>query len=443
MANLHPDLHPLYADHLATLMARADKALLREGFDHLVIAAGQPADQFLDDRPYPFAVNPHFKHWLPLTRAPGSWIVYTPGRKPKLVFLQPRDYWHVVPDAPAGYWVERFEIVTIREAKDARAHLPNDAARCATIGEAGAALDGFAPNNPRGVLDYLHWHRSYKTPYERAMMRVASKIGARAHRAAEQAFRTGWSELDIHVAYMAAARQTDNELPYGNIIALNEHGAVLHYMELAHAPPASLHSFLIDAGASFHGYASDITRTWAADVDGEFQALVDAVDRAQQGFVAKVRAGQSYPELHIHAHHVLAGILREHGFIRMEPETAVESGVSSTFFPHGLGHPIGLQVHDVAGFQASDAGGTIARPPGHPYLRMTRALEPGMVVTIEPGLYFIDMLLEDLRAKPAGKQVDWARVDAFRKYGGIRIEDDVACTEGEPENLTRDAFAAL
>jgi Xaa-Pro dipeptidase len=443
MANLHPDLHPLYAAHLDTLKSRADKALLREGFDHLVIAAGQPFDQFLDDRPYPFAVNPHFKHWLPLTKAPGSWVVYTPGKKPKLVFLQPRDYWHVVPDAPAGYWVEHFEIVTIRDAKDARAHLPNDAARCATIGEAGAALDGFAPNNPQGVLDFLHWHRSYKTPYELAMMRVASRIGARSHVAAEQAFRSGWSELDIHVAYMAAARQTDNELPYGNIIALNEHGAVLHYMDLSHAPPAHAHSFLIDAGASFHGYASDITRTWAADPGGEFQALVDAVDAAQRGLVARVRAGQSYPELHIHAHHVLAGILREHGFIRMEPEAAVESGVSSTFFPHGLGHPIGLQVHDVAGFQASDSGGTIARPPRHPYLRMTRALEPGMVVTIEPGLYFIDMLLEELRAKPAARDVDWARVDAFRKYGGIRIEDDVACTEGEPENLTRDAFAAV
>ncbi|MBA8882207.1 Xaa-Pro dipeptidase [Dokdonella fugitiva] len=439
----HPDLHPLYAEHLATLQARADKALLREGFDHLVIAAGQPAMQFLDDRPYPFAVNPHFKHWLPVTKAPGSWIVHTPGRKPKLVYLQPHDYWHVVPDAPAGYWVEHFDIVVIREAKEARAHLPNDVARCAVIGEAGAALDGFAPNNPQGVLDYLHWQRSYKSAYELAMMRVASKIGARAHRAAERAFRAGASEFDIHVAYMGSARQGDNELPYNNIIALNEHAAVLHYMELAHAPPARAHSFLIDAGASFHGYASDITRTYAAADAGEFQALIDAVDAAQRGFVAKVRAGQGYPDLHVHAHLVLGGILKDHGFVRMGAEAALDAGVTSTFFPHGLGHPIGLQVHDVAGFQASDRGGTLPRPPGHPYLRMTRALEPGMVVTIEPGLYFIDMLLAELANKPAAKDVDWARVDAFRKYGGIRIEDDVACTEGEPENLTRDAFAAL
>jgi len=136
-------------------------------------------------------------------------------------------------------------------------------------------------------------------------------------------------------------------------------------------------------------------------------------------------------------------VLREHGFIRMSAESAVTSGVTSTFLPHGLGHPIGLQVHDVAGFQQNERGGTISRPDGHPYLRMTRALEPGMVVTIEPGLYFIDMLLAELRDKPVSADINWAKVDAFRQYGGIRIEDDVVCTDGVPENLTRDAFARL
>ena len=119
---------------------------------------------------------------------------------------------------------------------------------------------------------------------------------------------------------------------------------------------------------------------------------------------------------------------------------AVETGVSSAFFPHGIGHGIGLQVHDVAGFAASDAGGTIDKPDGHPYLRLTRVLEPGMVVTIEPGVYFIDMLLDALKEKGLGPSIDWARVDAFRPYGGIRIEDDVACTDADPVNLTREGF---
>jgi Xaa-Pro dipeptidase len=434
-------LASLYPDHLRTLRERADKALALTGFDHLLIAAGMPLRKFLDDQDQPFIVSPQFKHWLPLTDAPGSWIVYTPGHKPKLIFLQPRDYWHVVPDAPAGYWVDAFDITIVRTAAEAVAQLPGG--HGAVIAAGYPAMDGVAANNPEAVLDYLHWYRSYKTPYELALMREASRLGTRAHRAAEQAFRAGESEFGIHLAYLAAASQSDAELPYASIVGLNEHGAVLHYTNFDRTAPAPSRSFLIDAGASAAGYASDITRTYAAVGVSEFQALIDSVDAAQQGFVAKVRAGQSYPELHIHAHHVLAEVLREHGFIRMSAESAVASGVTSTFMPHGLGHPIGLQVHDVAGFQRDEHGGTIGRPDGHPYLRMTRVLEPGMVVTIEPGLYFIDMLLEELRSRPEASHVHWAKVDAFRRYGGIRIEDDVVCTDAAPENLTRDAFALL
>lgn len=434
-------LAALYPQHLATLRERTDTALARGGFDNLVIPAGQPITKFLDDQDYPFVVNPHFKHWLPLVDAPGSWLVYTPGHKPKLVFLQPRDYWHVVPEAPTGYWVEHFDIVIVRKPVDALAELPAMQSRCAIIGD--TMLDSVVPNNPSVVVDHLHYHRSFKTPYELELMREASRRGTRGHRAAEQAFRDGQSEIGIHQAYLAAVGQIDAELPYSSIVCLNEHGAVLHYTHFDRSAPAENRSFLIDAGASASGYASDITRTYAGKDAGEFQELIDAMDAAERSFVAKVRAGQSYPELHVHAHHVIAGVLREHGFIRMSAESAVESGVSSAFFPHGLGHGIGLQVHDVAGFQASETGGTIARPDGHPYLRLTRQLEPGMVVTIEPGLYFIDMLLAELKDKPVAADIDWAKVDRFRKYGGIRIEDDVVCTTGEPENLTRNAFALL
>ena len=435
---MHNSLASLYPQHFSTLLKRADAALELGGFDHLLIAAGTPLRKFMDDQDYPFVVSPHFKHWLPLTDAPGSWLAYTPGSKPKLIFLQPRDYWHVVPQAPQGYWVEHFDIVIVRNAADAVAQLPGG--KRALIAATCPAVDGIEANNPTAVLDYLHWHRSYKTPYELELMREASRIGTRAHRAAAQAFHAGASELAIHQAYLAAAGQTDAELPYASIVGLNEHGAVLHYTHFDRTPPAHHRSFLIDAGASAAGYASDITRTYAAAGATAFQALIDSVDAAQQGFVGQVRAGQSYPDLHIHAHHVLAGVLREHGFIRMSEENAVESGVTAAFFPHGLGHPIGLQVHDVAGFQQSERGGNIARPAGHPYLRMTRVLESGMVVTIEPGLYFIDMLLDELKATPHANDVDWAKVDHFRQYGGIRIEDDVVCTGNAPENLTRDAF---
>ncbi|MEJ7745683.1 MAG: Xaa-Pro dipeptidase [Luteimonas sp.] len=436
-----PDFSALYATHLDILKQRADEALSRGGFEHLVIPSGTQHYQVFDDRDYPYAVNPQFKHWLPLTRVPNSWLVYSPGNKPKAIYYQPFDYWHVVPATPSGWWVEYFDIVIIRKPEEALQHLPKDSARCAILGEPLSALGGFVPNNPSPVIDYLEYQRAFKTPYEVAMMRQATRAGVRAHRTAEAAFRAGKSEFDIHLAYCAAARQDAGELPYNNIVALNRNGAVLHYTELDRAPPQPLRSFLIDAGASFHGYACDITRTYAAETDGKFQAMIDAVDAAQLKLCDQVRAGNDYKQLHLDAHLALGGILRDFGLINCSPEAALANGVSSVFFPHGIGHGIGLQVHDVAGFAASDRGGTIAKPDGHPYLRLTRVLEPGMAVTIEPGIYFIDMLLDGLKNNGNANAVDWTRVDAFRPYGGIRIEDDVVCTEAAPINLTREGFA--
>ena len=432
----------LYTHHVQVVKARTQEALARGGHDHLVVPSGNLHFHVFDDRDYPFATNPQFKAWVPLTRNPGSWIVATPGSRPKLVYLQPADYWHVVPEAPSGWWVEHFDIVVIRTPEEALHHLPADASRCAILGEPQSALGDFVPNNPPAVLQYLEYHRAFKTPYEIAMMREATRIGVRAHRAAERNFRAGSSEFGIHLAYCQAAGQDANDLPYSNIVALNEHGAVLHYTDRDRLPPRESRSFLIDAGASFHGYACDITRTYAADTGSEFQALVDAMDAAQLRMCDEVRAGFDYRQLHLNAHLAIAGIMRDFGICRLSPEAAVETGVSSVFFPHGIGHGIGLQVHDVAGFAESDRGGTLPKPAGHPYLRLTRVLQPGMVVTIEPGLYFIDLLLDELRQGPHAGDVDWARIEAFKPYGGIRIEDDVVCTEAAPVNLTREGFAS-
>ena len=123
-------------------------------------------------------------------------------------------------------------------------------------------------------------------------------------------------------------------------------------------------------------------------------------------------------------------------------QDAVEPGLSSVFFPHGVGRLLGLQVHDVAGFSVNIDGTQKPRPPGHPYLRLTRTLEPGFVVTIEPGLYFIDPLLREAKQSSHAANIDWERVAAFRPFGGIRIEDNVACTLSTPENLTRAAFTS-
>lgn len=436
------DAHAQYREHLQNLTHRADKALQRGRFEHLLIPAGNAHVQVFDDIEYPFAVNPHFKTWVPVTQAPGSWIVYTPGQRPKLLFVQPKDYWHATPAAPSGEWVEHFDIEIIREPSAAKAHLPKEASRCAILGEPAASLGDYVPNNPQAVIDYLDYHRAVKTPWEISQMRQANRIAARAHRAAERAFRAGAGEFGIHLAYCMAAGQDATELPYSSIVALNENAAILHYTDRGRFPPPEVRSFLIDAGASHNGYAADITRSYAQE-DDEFAALIQAVDKVQQSLCEKVSDGVDFRELHLQAHRELGGVLHEAGILKVSVDEALEKGITSTFFPHGLGHLIGLQVHDVGGLSASDAGGRVARPEGHPYLRMTRRLQNGMVVTIEPGIYFIDMLLEQLNSRGLGTSVDWHRINHFKPYGGIRIEDDVLCDADGAVNLSREAFAAV
>lgn len=434
------DLSSLYPHHLDVLMQRSAEALRRAGREHLLIAAGIDKYQFLDDRPYPFNPNPHFKHWLPLLRHPNSWLVITPGKRPRIIYYQPADYWHVQPAAPSGYWVEHFDIDIVRCTDEIPALLP-DSSRCAIVGEGDAALPGYAPDNATALLNYLHWHRGCKTPYEIELMRQAQRRAVRGHRAAESAFRRGASEREIHLDYLVATGHGDFDLPYNNIIGLNEHGAVLHYQYQDAERPAEARSFLIDAGASVSGYAADITRSYAGR-DAAFGSLIDAVEQVQLALVEQVRSGTDYAEIHLDSHRQLAGVLQSLDLVRMAPEAMVESGVSCKFYPHGIGHLIGMQVHDVAGFQRDEDGGTTPKPVGHAYLRLTRRLLPGMAVTIEPGIYFIDLLLDELRQGPNAGAVNWNAIEHFRRFGGVRIEDDVVCTEGAPENLTRDAFAA-
>ena len=440
------DIDRHFPAHLRELRRRTEAALEAAGFDGLVAYSGRPRYAFQDDRPYPFAVNPHFKHWAPLTDAPDCFVAWAPGQaRPHLVFHQPADYWHRPPQLPGDAWQDEFEISIVREPAAARSLLGLSSRRSAFIGEWQPEFEGwgFAAVNPPVVLAQLHYARAAKTAYELACMRRASAMAARGHVAAREAFLAGASEFEVHLAYCAAADARDDDLPYGNIIAFDEGAAVLHYQHMDRRRDRARRSFLIDAGAQFRGYASDITRTVSGG-DAEFTALVSAMDRLQQGLCAGIRAGRDYRDVHLDAHRAIGGLLHDAGIIGCDADTAVAERVTSVFFPHGIGHLLGLQVHDVAGL-AADASGTreIRRPEGHPFLRLTRVLEPGFVVTVEPGVYFIDLLLDEARTDGRGQHIRWDAVERLRPFGGIRIEDDVACTAGAPENLTRDAFAAL
>jgi Xaa-Pro dipeptidase len=440
----NPALGALYGDHIQTVMARHDHALEQAGASHAVIYSGNPKLAFLDDYHHPFKANPHFVSWAPLTALPFSYIVYTPGSTPVLIYYQPHDYWHVVPGAPGGYWTSQFDVRVVHSTEDIAAHLPEDREKCIAIGEfADEALAfGIERVNPTTAVNILHFARGVKTEYELAVMRLAAERGATGHVAAEAAFRAGKSEFDIHRAYCKAVSHTDPELPYGNIIALNEHGAVLHYTDLDRDVPGAIRSFLIDAGAQVHGYASDITRTYS-NGDQRFQDLIDRMDAMELEIIGRVQAGIDYRELHVGTHKTLATLLVDAELAIGDPETLLETGVTSAFFPHGLGHLLGIQVHDVGGHQENEAGTIIDPPSGHPFLRLTRIREEDMVLTIEPGLYDIDMLLENLRGTPAENHVNWDTVDWLRPYGGVRVEDDIRVMANGQENLTRDAFARL
>jgi len=433
-----------FAAHLAAIRARTDAALQASGHDGLVIFAGRPHYHFLDDHAYPYKPNPHFLHWAPLLDAPDSFIRYVPGHRPLLVFHQPADYWYKPPTLPTDAWTSEFDVQVIREPNAARALLAAGAGRLAFVGEWQAEFAGwdFAGTNPHRLLDHLHFHRAIKTPYEVECMRRASLLAARGHLAAAAAYRAGESEYEAHQAYCSAAGLREQELPYGNIIAFGEAAAVLHYQNLGRRRDVPRPSFLIDAGAEFRGYASDVTRTYGGG-DRTFGELIDGMDELQLQLCSAIRAGTDYRALHLLAHRLIAGLLRDALVISCSVETALADGVTSTFFPHGIGHLLGLQVHDVAGFARDTSGAEIPKPAGHPYLRLTRTLQPGFVVTIEPGIYFIDLLLEQARAAAAGRHIRWDTVERLKQFGGIRIEDDVLCTDGEPENLTRNAFASL
>ena len=437
-------LGALYAEHIASVSARHDHALELAGASHAIIYSGNPKIAFLDDYQMPFKPNPHFVSWAPLTHLPFSYIIYTPGEPPVLVYYQPHDYWHVVPGAAEGYWAGHFDIRIVHSIDDVAAHLPEERENCIFVGEIDddALAFGIERVNPNTAVNSLHFARGTKTQYELAIMRLASRRGAIGHVAAEAAFRDGMAEFDIHRAYCKAVSHVDPELPYGNIIGLNEHGAVLHYTDLDREPPTVIKSFLIDAGAHVHGYASDITRTYSFG-EQRFQDLIDRMDAMQQDIVNQVQVGVDFRDLQIGTHKMLAGLLVDAELASGDPDTLLETGVTSAFFPHGLGHLLGVQVHDVGGFMENESGTIIDPPSGHPYLRLTRVLEEDMVLTIEPGLYLIDMLLENLRGTPAEDHVNWDGVDWLRPYGGIRIEDNVRVLVNDRENLTRDAFAQL
>lgn len=433
------NLSALYPEHFNELQQRAKMALARESLSTMVIHSGQELKIFLDDQHYPFKVNPHFKHWLPLTKTPNCWLIINGEDKPCLVYYQPKDFWHKVERLTEQYWTHLFEIKFIDTPRDIDQFLPYDKKDVAYIGahiEVAQAL-GFERINSEGLINYLHYHRAYKTKYEQLCLRQANALALTGHKAAENVFSQGVSEYDIHQTYLTATGHSDNQLPYNNIVALNEHSAILHYTANSHKVPDKPLTLLIDAGASVNGYAADITRTYTKSTS-LFCQLITAINQICLDTCAQLKPGVSFVEVHKYAYQQIAELLINSELVKADKTTVIEEAMVDYFFPHGIGHHLGLQTHDVGGFMIDERGTQIGAPKGFPYLRNTRMIEVNQVVTVEPGLYFIDSLLVDLKASQHSTMINWSLIDELRPYGGIRIEDNIIIHQSHNENMTRD-----
>ena len=429
------DLATLFHAHAAARQLTTAEALAQTGHDALVISSGKVYTYFADDQDAPFHPTPHFAHWCPLA-GPHHVLVVRPGQRPRLIRFAPEDFWYEQLPLGNPFWAAEFDIEEAGTVDEVWQRL-GTLSRAAYIGnETDRASAAGLEVNPTQLTAHLDWHRTTKSPYEVQCIEAATVIAARAHVAARAAFQAGASELEIHQAYVQAAGVVDHELPYGTIVALDEKGATLHYEGKRQVRNGAV--LLIDAGAQVRGYAADITRTLAAPrCDSRFQALIAGMEKLELQLCDLVKPGLSYGDLHHQGHLFIAGLLKEADILHATPEEAVEKGLSRAFFPHGLGHHLGIQVHDVAGRQGAPDGTPAPPPPQHPTLRTTRTIEADQVFTVEPGLYFIPMLLRPFRDSEHKARFNWTLIDELTPCGGIRIEDNLLVTAAGHRNLTR------
>ena len=428
-------LPALHAAHVQALQRAASTVLLEQGFEALVIHSGALQKRVsVDDNYWPLRPTPFFQHWAPLAEA-GCVLVIAPAKKPRLLRLTEVNYWEKPAPPESDHFWAAFDVREL-SAGHFKDELPTG--RMAFIGDdvSAAAAWGIPSVNPYDLLRALDQLRVHKSAYEELCLAEANTRAAAGHEVLRKAFAQGDdSELELHLAYLRATRQDDSETPYKNIVALGVHAATLHHVSYEkRARPAQ--SLLVDAGASFAGYGSDITRTWVKGGGAgasAFGHLCAGLEAMQQRLCAQAVPGLDYEDLHEDAHRLLATLLREVGVSKLPEGQLVESGITRAFFPHGLGHSLGLQCHDV--------GCGLRKPKAaNPFLRNTTTIAERQTFTIEPGIYFIEALLAPLRQGPLAHEMDWALIDALAAFGGIRIEDDVVVGPQGLRNLTREVL---
>lgn len=272
-----------------------------------------------------------------------------------------------------------------------------------------------------------------------AELRQAAAVTVEAHRAGMAATPSAKIEADVRAAMERVIIAHNMTCAYGSIVTV--HGEVLHN-EQHHHPLYPGDLLLVDVGAeTAMGWAGDVTRTWP--VSGKFSPthrdVYDVVLAAHDACIATIRPGVEYRDIHLLAAKVIAEGLVDLGILQGLAEDLVEMDAHALFFPHGVGHLLGLDVHDMedlgdlAGYES---GRLRSDRFGLNYLRLNRPLRPGMLVTIEPGFYQVPAILNDPLRSKYQDVVNWERLAQFADVRGIRIEDDVLVTEEGSEVLT-------
>jgi len=264
---------------------------------------------------------------------------------------------------------------------------------------------------PQTIVDpasIIHEMRVVKGPEELEIMQTAADIAAEAHVEAMKAVRPGMKEYQVEALIEQVFRQRGAAGPaYTSIVGGGPNATVLHYIN-NNAELRDGDLVLIDAGAEYKGYASDITRTFP--INGRYskaqREIYDLVLKAQMSCVEMVRPGVTHDQLKQHSIEVLTEGMVELGLLKGDPEELIKEKKHEQFYMHGLGHMIGIDVHDVGKYY---------------FGQESRPLEPGVVMTVEPGLYI----------SPNTKDVPEQYLGI-----GVRIEDDVLCTNNGPRVLT-------
>lgn len=286
------------------------------------------------------------------------------------------------------------------------------------------------------LKDALTYCRVLKTDWEIEQMKEACRVNDLAFEASMKAIKPGMHEYEIKAVFNKV--QLENGLlqdAYNGIFASGKNASILHYVtNMDQIKDGDL--FLLDSGFECNGYAADYTRTFPSN--GKFTpiqaGIYNAVLNAMNTVIEAIKPGVLMEDLHLMASKLMMEGLKELDIVRGDVDEMMENYIFALFFPHGLGHFLGLDTHDVGGYPK---GVERIDRPGIKFLRARRELMPGMVITIEPGIYFVPAVLEPAIQDPEkAKYLNVDKVKSLLGFGGIRIEDDILVTEDGYENLT-------